>query len=476
MDKKKLITTSSNSIRVINNSISKKVYLKSYGCQMNFSDSEIISSILLKNGYTITQNLNNVDIILLNTCSIREKAESTVNQHLTNFKSLKKQNKNLKIGILGCMAERLKSALLAKKLVDLVVGPDAYKDLPNLLKKIENGEKYAINVALSKKETYEDIKPIRINKNKVSAFITITRGCDNMCTFCIVPFTRGRERSRDPNSILEECQDLVNKEYKEVILLGQNVDSYLWFGGGAKKDFYKATNIQKKTAVSFSDLLAIIAKTFPQLLIRFLTSNPQDMSLDVFYTMSKYSNICKYVHLPIQSGSNSVLKRMNRKYTREKYLELIKKAKEIVPEIAFSHDIIVGFCGETEDEHKDTLSLMQEVQYDFGYMFSYSNRPGTIANKTMKDDVPNSVKKERLIEVIKIQKEISKNRMKNYVGKSFKILIEGESKKSNSFWYGRTSQNAVVIFPKTKNEKLGNFVEVKVNCYTSATLFGELIH
>lgn len=456
-------------------STSKKVFLESYGCQMNLSDSEIVLSILSNNGYNITQNLNDSDLILLNTCSIREKPEQTIYKRLSDFKSLKTKNPNLKIGVLGCMAERLKSKFLEEKLIDLIVGPDSYKDLPKLLKETENGS-IAINVTLSKKETYEDIQQhLRLRGNGVTAFVTITRGCDNMCTFCIVPFTRGRERSRNPDSIIGECQDLVSKEYKEIILLGQNVDSYIWFGGGAKKDFEKATDIQKTTAIYFADLLIMIAKKFPQLRIRFSTSNPQDMSLDVLHAIEKYPNICKSIHLPVQSGSNSVLKKMNRQHTREEYLELIRKAKKIIPEITFSCDIIVGFCGETEEDHSETLSLIQEVEYDFGYMFSYSHRPGTFAYKKMRDDVSQEIKKRRLSEVIQLQNKISKKKMQNYIGKNFEVLIEENSKKSTDFWRGRISQNAVAVFPKTGKENKGDFVQLRIDNCTSATLLGKII-
>lgn len=453
----------------------KKVFLESYGCQMNFSDSEIVASILSEQGYNTTTDVKQADLILLNTCSIRDKAEQTVRKRLSDFQNLKKNNKNLTVGVLGCMAERLKSKFLEEeKLVDLVVGPDAYKDLPNLLKETDDGRS-AINVILSKEETYGDIQPVRLGGNGVTAFVTITRGCDNMCTFCVVPFTRGRERSRDPHSILNECQDLYEKGYKEITLLGQNVDSYLWFGGGPKKDFDKASEIQKATAVNFAQLLEMIAEKFPKIRVRFSTSNPQDMKEDVFYAMAKFSNICKYVHLPVQSGSTTVLQRMNRQHTREEYISLINKAKQIVPEIAFSHDMIAGFCGETEEEHQETLSLMQIVDYDFGFMFAYSERPGTPAHKKMEDDVPSEVKKRRLSEIIDLQQKLSFNRMKFYSGKIHEVLIEGNSKKSKDFWYGRTTQNAVVVFPKTGNENIGDFVQVNVNDCTSATLLGERI-
>ncbi len=453
----------------------KKLFLESYGCQMNFSDSEIVASILNEQGYNTTLKPEEADLILLNTCSIREKAEQTVRMRLSQFKNQKKENPNLTVGVLGCMAERLKTKFLEEEqLVDLVVGPDAYRDLPNLLKETEGG-KDAINVILSKEETYADINPVRLGGNGVTAFVTITRGCDNMCTFCVVPFTRGRERSRDPHSIISECKALWENGYKEVTLLGQNVDSYLWYGGGPKKDFDKASDLQKSTAINFAQLMEMVAKEVPQMRIRFATSNPQDMSLDVFRTMAKYPNICKYVHLPVQSGSNSILEKMNRQHTREEYLELIKKAKEIVPEVAFSQDMIIGFCGETEQDHQDTLSLMEAVGYDYGYMFAYSERPGTPAHKKMKDDVPADVKQRRLSEVIALQGKLSRMRMESYVEKVHEVLIEGTSKKNENQWKGRNSQNAVVVFNKEDGQKLGDFVNVFVHGNTQGTLLGETV-
>ena len=453
----------------------KKLFLESYGCQMNFSDSEIVASILNEQGYNTTLKPEEADLILLNTCSIREKAEQTVRMRLSQFKNQKKENPNLTVGVLGCMAERLKTKFLEEEqLVDLVVGPDAYRDLPNLLKETEGG-KDAINVILSKEETYADINPVRLGGNGVTAFVTITRGCDNMCTFCVVPFTRGRERSRDPHSIISECKALWENGYKEVTLLGQNVDSYLWYGGGPKKDFDKASDLQKSTAINFAQLMEMVAKEVPQMRIRFATSNPQDMSLDVFRTMAKYPNICKYVHLPVQSGSNSILEKMNRQHTREEYLELIKKAKEIVPEVAFSQDMIIGFCGETEQDHQDTLSLMEAVGYDYGYMFAYSERPGTPAHKKMKDDVPADVKQRRLSEVIALQGKLSRMRMESYVEKVHEVLIEGTSKKNENQWKGRNSQDAVVVFNKEDGQKLGDFVNVFVHGNTQGTLLGETV-
>lgn len=452
----------------------KKLFLESYGCQMNFSDSEIVASILNGEGYNTTTELEEADLILLNTCSIREKAEQTVRKRLSQFNAIKRKRPNLVIGVLGCMAERLKTKFLEEEhLVDLVVGPDAYRDLPNLLKNTDDGRN-AINVILSKEETYADISPIRLGGNGVTAFVSITRGCDNMCTFCVVPFTRGRERSRDPHSILNECKELVSNGYKEITLLGQNIDSYLWYGGGPKKDFSKASELQKATAINFAQLLNMVAETCPEIRIRFSTSNPQDMNEEVLYVMAKHDNICKYIHLPVQSGSTSVLQRMNRQHTREEYIYLVNKIREIVPECAISHDIITGFCGETEEEHQETLSLMEYVKYDFGYMFAYSDRPGTLAHKKMKDDIPAEIKSRRLKEIISLQQRLSLERMKAYTNKVHEVLIEGTSKKSKDQWYGRISQNAVVVFTKTEGTKIGDFVKVAVHDCTSATLIGKI--
>ena len=453
---------------------SKKFYIESYGCQMNFADSEVVASIISKEGYDSTRNLNDADLILLNTCSIREKAETTVRKRLESFNKLKRSNKHLKVGVLGCMAERLKSKFLdEEKIVDLVVGPDAYKDIPNLLGEINEGRN-AVNVILSKEETYGDISPVRLSSNGVTAFVSITRGCDNMCTFCVVPFTRGRERSRDPKSILEEIQNLKDSNYKEITLLGQNVDSYLWYGGGLKKDFKKASSLQKKTSIDFAKLLKLVGEAFPEIRIRFSTSNPQDMNLDVIKTMASYPNICNYIHLPVQSGSDSVLKEMNRQHTRKEYLDLIKQIKSLIPNCGISHDMITGFPNETDEDHNQTLSLMREVKYDFGYMFKYSERPGTFAAKKFEDNVDEEVKKVRLQEIIDLQQSHSKFRTKQYVGKTVEVLIEKESKKSSSHWAGRNEQNTVVVFPK-KSHKIGDFVNVKINDCTSATLIGESI-
>ncbi|MDB4014713.1 tRNA (N6-isopentenyl adenosine(37)-C2)-methylthiotransferase MiaB, partial [Flavobacteriaceae bacterium] len=449
----------------------KKFFIESYGCQMNFADSEVVASIVSKEGYNSTNDLNEADLILLNTCSIREKAELTVRKRLESFNKLKRKNKNLKVGVLGCMAERLKSKFLdEEKIVDLVVGPDAYKDIPNLLEEINQGRN-AVNVILSKEETYGDISPVRLSSNGVTAFVSITRGCDNMCTFCVVPFTRGRERSRDPKSILNEIHDLNKANYKEITLLGQNVDSYLWYGGGLKKDFKNADEFVKKTSVNFSKLLKLVAESFPNLRIRFSTSNPQDMSLDVIKTMSLYNNICNYIHLPVQSGSDPILKSMNRQHTRDEYLSLIKNIKKLIPNCGISHDMITGFPNESDKDHEQTLSLMEKVKYDFGYMFKYSERPGTYAAKKFEDNVEESIKKIRLQQIIDLQRKHSHYRTKQYIGKVVEVLIEKESKKSTLHWAGRNEQNTMVVFPK-ESHKIGDFVKVKVLECTSATLIG----
>ena len=453
---------------------SKKLFIESYGCQMNFSDSEIVASILQKEGFNTTSQLEDADLVLVNTCSIRDKAEQTVRKRLEKYNAVKRQNPKMKVGVLGCMAERLKSKFLEEeKIVDLVVGPDAYKDLPNLIAEVEEGRN-AVNVILSKDETYGDIAPVRLNSNGVSAFVSITRGCDNMCTFCVVPFTRGRERSRDPQSILEEIYDLAQRGFKEVTLLGQNVDSFLWYGGGLKKDFSKASDLLKATAVDFAALLELCAKAQPKMRFRFSTSNPQDMSLDVIKTMAKYDNICNYIHLPVQSGSNNILKAMNRQHTREEYFELIDNIKTLLPDCTISHDIICGFPTESEEDHKDTLSLMEYVKYSFGYMFAYSERPGTLAERKMKDDVPEEVKKRRLSEVVELQQKHSLYRSQEFLNQVTEVLIEKTSKKSDAEWSGRNPQNTTVVFPK-ENYKVGDFVMVKIEDCTSATLKGKAI-
>ena len=452
---------------------SKKYSIISYGCQMNVSDSEVVASILESIGYQYSNQIGDSDLILLNTCSIREKAELTVRKKLETINSIKKNNKNLKVGVLGCMAERLKEKFLVEeKIVDLVVGPDAYRDIPNLLKEIEFGND-AVNVLLSKEETYADINPSRFNTNGINAFVSITRGCDNMCTFCIVPFTRGRERSRDPKTILNEINNLVVNGYKEVTLLGQNVDSYLWYGGGLKKDFNKASEIQRKTSVNFSMLLEIVAKSFPKTRIRFTTSNPQDIDTDVLETMAKYNNICNHIHLPVQSGSDQILKKMNRKHTVKEYRDLVDKIKTILPDCGISQDMITGFPDETEDDHLDTLKLMDYVKYDFGFMFKYSERPGTLAAKKFNDNIPEEIKQRRLSEIIDLQLKHSYQNLLKYRGKTVSVLIEKESKKSSEHWSGRNPQNIIVVFPKS-NCRVGEYANIKILDNTSTTLIGNI--
>jgi len=452
----------------------KKLFIESYGCQMNFSDSEIVASILSNEGYNTTDKLEEADLVLVNTCSIRDKAEQTVRKRLNQYNQMKTKNPGMKVGVLGCMAERLKAKFLEEeKIVDMVVGPDAYKDLPNLLKDVEEGRD-AINVILSKDETYGDISPVRLQSNGVTAFVSITRGCDNMCTFCVVPFTRGRERSRDPQSIIEEITDLKQRGFKEITLLGQNVDSYLWYGGGLKKDYEKATEMQKATAVDFAQLLEQCATMFPKMRFRFSTSNPQDMHIEVIEVIARHENICKYIHLPVQSGSTRILQEMNRQHTREEYIALVDKIYELIPEISLSQDMITGFPTETEEDHQDTLSLMKHVRYDFGYMFAYSERPGTLAARKLEDDVPEETKKRRLTEIIDVQREIGLERMQRFLGKTVEVLIEKTSKRSEVEWSGRNSQNTTVIFPK-ENYNVGDFVMVEITDCTSATLIGKPI-
>jgi tRNA-2-methylthio-N6-dimethylallyladenosine synthase len=452
----------------------RKLFIESYGCAMNFSDSEIVASILADQGFNTTQNLEEADLVLVNTCSIRDKAEQTVRKRLEKYNAVKRINPKMKVGVLGCMAERLKTKFLEEeKIVDLVVGPDAYKDLPNLLAEVDDGRD-AINVTLSKDETYGDISPVRLNTNGVTALVSITRGCDNMCTFCVVPFTRGRERSRDPQSIIGEINDLWNKGYKEITLLGQNVDSYLWYGGGLKKDLVKASDMQKATAVHFPQLLELCAKAQPNMRIRFSTSNPQDLTLDVIHTMAKFDNICKHIHLPVQSGSNRILKEMNRLHTREEYFELIDHIRRILPECSISQDMIAGFPTETEQDHQNTLSLMEYVKYNFGFMYMYSERPGTMAGRKLEDDVPEDTKKRRLAEIVQLQRELGAIQIKKYLNTEVEVLIERESKKSNEQWSGKTSQNIVAVFPR-ENYKIGELVKVKISDCTSATLIGEAV-
>ncbi len=446
----------------------KKLYLESYGCQMNFSDSEVVASILTNEGFSTTRNVDEADVILLNTCSIRENAETRVRNRLTDFKKKKEDHPELVVGILGCMAERLKKSLLEEeKLVDLVAGPDAYRDLPNLIEEVGTGQK-AVNVLLSRDETYADISPVRLDQGGISAFVTIMRGCDNMCSFCVVPFTRGRERSRDPQTIVEECRDLFEKGYREVTLLGQNVDSYRWnitSKGEIKDPSLPTTN--------FAQLMEKVALVSPLLRVRFSTSHPKDMTDEVLEIMSKYENICPYIHLPVQSGNTDVLYRMNRGYSREWYLERIDAIKRIIPDCAISTDIITGFCGETDEEHQDTLSLMESVQYDFAYMFKYSERPKTLAERRFQDDVPEDIKGKRLNEIIEKQLSHSLKSHQKQVGTLQKVLVEGPSKRSEDFYCGRNGRNSMVVFPK-ENATKGNYVMVRIEECTSATLLGKI--
>ena len=449
----------------------KSFYIESYGCQMNVSDSEIVSAILNEKGLKLVNDPKSADVVLLNTCAIRENAEQKIRFRLKELKQLKKQ-KNTVIGVLGCMAERLKNQLLEEEqLVDIVAGPDAYRSLPDLIEEAEDGKK-AVNVLLSKEETYADIAPVRLNSNGVTAFISIMRGCDNMCSFCVVPFTRGRERSRNPLSIVNEAKQLVEKGYKEVTLLGQNVDSYYWNGDGPKKELLKKED--KTNAVTFDKLLQMVAEVAPELRVRFSTSHPKDMTDDVLKVMAQYPNICKYIHLPVQSGSNAVLERMNRGYTTEWYLDRIATIRYYIPDCAISTDIIAGFCGETEKDHEDTLKLMEKVQFDFAYMFMYSERPKTLAERKYKDDVPEEIKKRRLNEIIQLQQKHSALKVQQQVGKIHEVLIEGSSRKSDEMWMGRNSQNVVVVFPK-KHHKKGEYVKVKATHCTATTLIGESV-
>ncbi len=450
----------------------KKLFLESYGCAMNFSDSEIVASILQKEGYNTTKVIEQADLVLINTCSIREKAEQTVRTRLKSFLKIKQKNPKLTIGILGCMAERLKTKFLEEeKIVDLVVGPDAYRDLPKLIKEIEDGRK-AVNVILSTEETYADLVPLRLGNNKVTAFISIMRGCDNMCSFCVVPFTRGRERSRDPLSIVNEINKVHKDGYKEVTLLGQNVDSYLWNNGLSKKEINKLPSNKKNNSINFAKLLDMIANSCPSIRIRFSTSHPQDMGDDVLHTMAKHKNICKYIHLPLQSGSSRILKLMNRGYDRSWYLKRIDAIKKIIPDCGISMDIITGFCTETDFDHNQTLSLMNYVKYDFGYMFKYSERPNTLAQRKYEDDVDEKIKSKRLTEIISLQQKHSLYNNKKQIGSIKEILVEGISKKSKDFLFGRTTQNTVVVFPK-ENIQIGDFINVKISECTSATLIGK---
>lgn len=450
----------------------KKLFLESYGCQMNFADSEIVASILIDKGYTTTQNFEEADLIFVNTCAIRDNAENRVRQRLQDYKKVKRSRPETLIGVLGCMAERLKSQFLEQeKLVDIVVGPDAYRDLPNLIEQAGTGQK-AINVILSKEETYADIAPVRLDKNGVSAYVSIMRGCDNMCSFCVVPFTRGRERSRDPESIVNECREAFAAGYREVTLLGQNVDSYLYSGGGLKKEIL--TDEQKAASTNFAKLMELVALVHPDLRVRFSTSHPKDMTDDVLEVMARYENICNNIHLPVQSGSSRILEMMNRGYTREWYKERIAAIRRIIPGCGVSTDFITGFCSETEEDHEQTISLMKEVGFDYAYMFSYSERPKTLAERKYKDDVPEEIKSRRLAEIVALQRENSAIRTKEAVGKIHKVLIEGASKKSGEMLKGRNSQNFVVVFPKGTH-KIGEYVNVMVSDCTTSTLIGEVV-
>jgi len=442
----------------------KRFYIESYGCQMNFADSEIVASILNNEGFGATRNIEEADLIFINTCSIREKAEQTVRKRLTEFRKLKINKKGMLVGVLGCMAERLKSKFLEEeKLVDIVVGPDAYRSLPSLVVEAEDGRK-AVNVLLSREETYADISPVRLDSNGVSAFVSIMRGCNNMCSFCVVPFTRGRERSRDVSSIIAECSDLFERGYKEVTLLGQNVDSYYF------------TDEINDEIITFAKLLKKVALISPELRVRFSTSHPKDITDDVLHTMATYENICKYIHLPVQSGSTRILQLMNRTYTREWYRAKVDRIREIIPDCGISSDVIAGFCTETEDDHKDTLSIMEYSHYDMSYMFFYSERPGTLAQKRFTDDVPEELKKRRLQEIVELQNRLSLESNQKDIGKKFTVLIEGNSRKSDTDWMGRNTQNKVIVFPKsTFKQKKGDYVTILVTGCTQATLLGEIV-
>ena len=452
---------------------SRKLYIESYGCQMNFSDSEIVASILQEAGFDTTTEINEADVVFLNTCSIREKAEQTVRNRLNHINGLKRNKPGLMVGVLGCMAERLKSKFLEEeKIIDLVAGPDAYRDLPLLIAQVDDGER-AVNTFLSREETYADISPVRLNSNGVTAFVSIMRGCDNMCTFCVVPFTRGRERSRNPESIVEEARNLFERGFREVTLLGQNVDSYKWSAEENNK-----ARLEKKDLhdiISFAQLLERVALVSADLRVRFSTSHPKDITDDVLYVMHRYENICKYIHLPVQSGNSRILERMNRGYSREWYFSKINRIRKILgSDCGISSDMITGFCGEQEEEHQETLSLMDKVKYDFAYMFMYSERPGTLAEKKYKDDVDDEIKKRRLTEIIKKQNQHSLESNQRDVGKTFKVLAEGYSKRSSDFLQGRNTTNKVIIFPK-ENKLKGQYVNVLVEKCSGATLIGKIV-
>ncbi|HYM93224.1 MAG TPA: tRNA (N6-isopentenyl adenosine(37)-C2)-methylthiotransferase MiaB [Chitinophagaceae bacterium] len=450
------------------NAHKKRFYIESYGCQMNFADSEIVASILNNDGFGATRNYEEADLVLINTCSIREKAEQTIRKRLTEFKKIKDKKPGMLIGVLGCMAERLKSKFLEEeRLVDIVVGPDAYRTLPALVQEAEDGQK-AVNVLLSREETYADISPVRLDSNGVTAFVSIMRGCNNMCSFCVVPFTRGRERSRDADSIVNECRELFEQGYREVTLLGQNVDSYYYAPLGSEGKV-------SPDAITFAALLESVAKISRDLRVRFSTSHPKDITDDVLHAMRKYENICKYIHLPVQSGSTRILQLMNRTYTREWYMNKINRIRELIPECGISSDIIAGFCTETEEDHKETLSMMEFSRYDMSYMFFYSERPGTLAERRYQDDVPSEKKKKRLQEIVEAQNRLSLQSNQKDIGKTFRVLIEGDSKRSDKDWMGRNTQNKVIVFPK-ENYKLkkGDYVNVKVDDCTQATLLGKI--
>ena len=450
----------------------KRVFIESFGCQMNDYDVERMTEVLRRDGFERTEVVEEADMIVVNTCSIREKAEQTVRTRLHSFNQIKKNRKGMLIGVLGCMAERLKSKFLEEeKIVDLVVGPDAYRSLPELIEEAEGGQR-GVNVLLSREETYADISPVRLDKNGITAFVSIMRGCDNMCSFCVVPFTRGRERSRNPDSIVAEAQDLFEKGYREITLLGQNVDSYLWTGGGLKKD--NPTKEELINSTSFAQLLEKVALINPLLRVRFSTSHPKDMTDEVLHMIAKYENICNYIHLPVQSGNTACLERMNRTYSREWYLNRIDAIKKIIPDCGISSDMISGFCGETEEEHQDTLSMMEYVRYDLCYMYYYSERPGTLAARKFEDDVPLETKKRRLAEIVELQNRHSKENNLAEIGKTFKVLIEKTSKKSDDELCGRSSNNRFIIFPK-ENYKIGQYVNVLVESGNKAMLKGKVV-
>ncbi|MBM3401876.1 MAG: tRNA (N6-isopentenyl adenosine(37)-C2)-methylthiotransferase MiaB [Bacteroidetes bacterium] len=446
----------------------RKLYIESYGCAMNFSDSEIVASIMKGLGYETTTQYKEADVVFINTCSIRENAEQRVRNRLREFGAAKSKRPGMTIGVLGCMAERLKSKFLEEeKLVDMVIGPDSYRDLPNLIAKTDEGDR-AVNVLLSREETYADISPVRLNSNGISAFVSIMRGCDNMCSFCVVPFTRGRERSRDPLSIVQEVRELFNNGYREVTLLGQNVDSYQWKGTA------NASETELSEPLNFSGLLERVARINPLLRVRFSTSHPKDITDEVLYTMNKYENICNHIHLPVQSGSSRVLELMNRTYTREWYIERLDTIKKLIPDCAVSTDIIIGFCSESEEEHQDTLSLMDYAQFDFAYMYTYSERPGTLAAKRFEDDIPEEVKTRRFNEILKKQQECSYDRLKQHVGKTHLVLIDGFSKKSGKDYSGKSEHNITVVFPVHEAFKPGDYVNIKIANCTPATLIGKI--